>query len=224
MKPGRAALAFAAIVGAGGPAAAGAPVEIDRVAVRFDSSETGSIASPRFVFARELAFEARLESLADPERSIGSPFGERHVRKAVERHVAESLLASLPMDPPPTAPELDRRRAIARASLEQRVGGREALASAADAEGVADDEVGALVDREARASLYLDRMVAPMLEPSDAELRERFRVGAPACRGREFDACVGDLRRAEVSDRLSSALAVFFQNARSRVHVTIVGP
>ncbi|HEY3595246.1 MAG TPA: hypothetical protein VGL13_15275, partial [Polyangiaceae bacterium] len=71
--------------------------------VRFDAPESGGQAHPQFIFERELAFEARLEALADQGRADRSrPYIERHVRAALERHVAEELLAHLAMDPEPT--------------------------------------------------------------------------------------------------------------------------
>ena len=44
------------------------PVLVDRAVVRFEAPETGGARRPRFVFERELSFEARLEALADPDR------------------------------------------------------------------------------------------------------------------------------------------------------------
>ena len=45
---------------------------IDRAVVRFVASETGGVRSPRFIFERELAFEARLEALgrSEPLRAL----------------------------------------------------------------------------------------------------------------------------------------------------------
>ncbi len=45
------------------------PVLVDRAVVRFEAPETGGARRPRFVFERELAFEARLEALSDPDRA-----------------------------------------------------------------------------------------------------------------------------------------------------------
>src|SRR5205085_1213821 len=141
--------------------------------------ESGGQAHPQFVFERELAFEARLEALADAGRSDRSrPYVERHVRAALERHVAEELLAHLAVDPEPNPAELAELVSFARTVLEQRVGGGDALFTAARAEQLGAGEIDDVVRREARASLYLDRMVAPMLEPSEAELREVHRSNA----------------------------------------------
>ena len=78
--------------------------------------------------------------------------------------------------------------------------------------------------RQARSSLYLDRMVAPMLTPSEAELRNIHRSAQTPFRDREFDEIEPALRRWYVGKRLSSALAAFFQNARSRVSITVLSP
>jgi len=196
---------------------------VDRVLVRFDAPETGGVGRPQFIFERELAFEARLEALADPERGgRSSPYLERHVRSALERHVSEELLAHLTTDPEVSAAELAERVTAARAVLELRVGGRSELEDAAAAEGIQTPEIDRLIRREARASLYLDRMVTPMLEPSDAELREVHHSGASPFRGKPFEEVSGLLRQWYVGQRLDSALASFFQNARSRVHLVFV--
>jgi hypothetical protein len=217
------ALAALAIV-FGASAARAAAVLVDRSAVRFDAPETGGPLHPQFVFERELAFEARLEALADPDKAGGAPYLDRHVRSALERHVAEELLAHLAMDPEPRAEEIARRAESARAILEQRVGGATGLAEAAKAEGVDASEVDRLVQREARASLYLDRMVAPMLEPSEAELREVHHSTTNPFRAQRFEDVIGALRKWYVSERLEAALGAFYQNARGRVHVVVIPP
>ena len=76
------------------------------------------------------------------------PYLDRHVRAALERHVAEELLSHLAMDPEPRPDEIARRSIGARAVLEQRVGGAAELARAAELEGLDASEVDALV-REA---------------------------------------------------------------------------
>ena len=58
---------------AAGPLAA-EPVLVDRAVVRFEAPETGGARHPRFVFERELSFEARLEAL---RRSLDGDIGER---------------------------------------------------------------------------------------------------------------------------------------------------
>ena len=105
----------------GASAALGEPVPVDRVAVRFTAPELGGPRSPRFVFERVLAFEACVAALEAGERGA---FRERHVSSALERHVAETLLSSLRIEPEP-GPELislleayEERRAQDRARLD----------------------------------------------------------------------------------------------------------
>jgi hypothetical protein len=92
------------------PVAHAEPVRVDRAVVRFTAPELGGARSPRFVLGRQLAFEARLEALSDSERA--GVYRERHLSAALERHVAETLLAGLRIDPSP-------RRASSRSRLKR---------------------------------------------------------------------------------------------------------
>lgn len=192
------------------------PIVLDRVLVRWHAPETGGPSKPQFIFERELAFEARLESLADPDPEPGA-YHDRHVRAALERHIAESLLASLPILPPPDEKVLTARAEVAREILEQRVRGRARLVEAAEAEGMSPSELGVLYRRQARASLYLDKMIAPMLEPSEIELRDLWRTGTTPFKDLPFDRVMKQLSRWYVGQRLMQALDAYYQNARSRV-------
>lgn len=215
-KPGAAAGAHAAL-----PALDTTP--IDRVVVRWHAPETGGIDKPQFVLARELAFEARLEALADPDpdRAV---FRDRHVRSALDRHIAETLLASLRVVPEPTPREIEARADRAQAVLEQRVGGPVPLAQAAAAEGMSDGEVRAILVRQAKASLYVDRMIAPMLEPTIQELRGLQETGQTPFSGMDLeDENVRErMRRWYLGVRLAQALETYYQNARSRVTIVTV--
>ena len=210
----------AAIVLSGEPASAQS-VEVDRVVLRFTAPELGGPRSPRFVFARVLSFEARVESLADPDRQ-GGAFRERHVSAALERHVAETLLASLRIDPEPSSAALRTQAAAAARRMEERAGGRDALLEAARLEGISERELVGLYLRQARASLYLDRMVAPMLAPSDAELRLLYRNEKTPYRDAPFETILPALRRWYVATRLQAALAAFYQNARARLEIQVL--
>jgi hypothetical protein len=98
------------------PSAGG--VLLDRVAVRFVSRETGGADSPRFIFERQLAFEARIEALSEGDVREGEPpFRARHVRAALERHVAETVLESLATDSAPKDAEVSARVEQARIAL-----------------------------------------------------------------------------------------------------------
>ncbi|EYF06561.1 hypothetical protein [Chondromyces apiculatus] len=198
-----------------------APLMVDRVVVRWYAPETGGGDRPQFIFTRELAFQARLEALADPEQEAAS-FLDRHVRAAMDRHIAETMLASMPVEPAPKPEEIGARAEAAREALEQRVRGKERLLAAMKAEGIASDELDAMLRRQARASLYLDRMVAPMLEPSEYELRAALRTGTTPFKEQRFNDVAPALRRWYVSQRLAQALDTYFQNARSRVVVSLL--
>ncbi len=208
-------------------AAASSRVRVDRVIARFESAELGGPARPRFIFERTLAFEARLEALAEQQRGVPrSPLGytDRDLRSAIERHVTEEILVSLPVEPPLRTDEVRRRSIAAYVSLEQLVGGRQNLLDAAFAEGMEMEDLDTLVERRARASLYLDRMVAPMLNPSDAELREVLHTEPTPFRNRRFDEVALPLRQWYVADRLRTALAAFFRSARPRIRIVMLHP
>jgi hypothetical protein len=221
------AIAFVLGLGAAlsaAPAVAAEPIVVDRVVVRFVAPETGGAKNPQFIFERTLAFEARLEALADPDRGFGgdAPYHARHVGTAMERHIAETILAGLRIDPEPSDAALARQTELARRTLEDRAGGPEAFREAARAEGISERELGSMLRRQARASLYLDRMVAPMLKPSDAELRN-VQLGAPGpLRGAPFEQVRPALARWYIGRRLSAAVAAFYQSARSRLTITLL--
>lgn len=198
------------------------PIAFDRTVVRFYAPETGGVQRPRFISERTLAFEARVEALAAQERSTDEPYRERHVSAALERHVSEVLLSSLRIEPEPTEALLRRQVELARKVLNDRVGGEALLVDAQRAEGISGAELSALLRRQARASLYLDRMVAPMLRPSDAELEAIQRSAPAALQNESFARARPLLLRWYVSRRLSSAMASFFQEARSRVTITLL--
>jgi hypothetical protein len=209
---------------------------VDRAVVRFVARETGGVEAPRFVYERELAFEARLEALSDgdvhsplaagPPLAAGAegdpPYRPRHVRTALERHVAETVLESLGVDPPPTEVEIGQRIDQARLALLERVGGIVALREAAAAEGIGDGEIIRMLRRQALASLYLDRMVAPMLDPTEAELRLLHQTQRTPFSGKPFPEIQASLRRWVVGVRLGSAIASYYDGLRTRLKVTVL--
>ncbi len=202
-----------------------ATYEVDRAVVRFWAPDTGGVRNPRFVFARVLAFEARLEALSEPDSDTGNSgeYRARHVTAALERHVAETLLASLRIDPEPTADEIERQIQSARAYLVERVGGRAALARAAEAEGIGARDLYDILRRQALASLYLDRMVAPLVQPTLAELRRAHTARNNPYRDAPFDAVREGVRRWYVGRKLAEAVQAYYQNARSRLRITVLG-
>jgi hypothetical protein len=200
------------------------PVTVDRAVVRFEAPETGGARHPRFVFERELSFEARLEALADPDRPAlaDAPYRDRHVTAALDRHIAETILGALRIEPEPTRLELEHQSELARNMLDDRAGSPAALDAAREAEGLSERELGRLLMLKARASLYLDRMVTPMLQPSEAELRSLHKSTNTPFRDAPFDTIRPALLRWYVSRRLNAAVASFFENARSRIDVTVL--
>jgi len=197
---------------------------IDRAVVRFYAAETGGVASPQFIYERELAFEARLEALTDKSFRAQPrlPFRERHIRAAMERHISETLLAALRIDRPPEESELRVRALQSRQAWVSRVGGELALADAASAEGWSPAELLRMFRRQARASFYVDRMITPMLKPSRAELESLHRSAETPFRGKAFRDVEPLLRHWYVSRRVSVALQGYFQNARARIHITLL--
>jgi hypothetical protein len=146
------------------------------------------------------------------------------VRAALERHIAETLLSSRPIEPPPTAEEVAGQTTLARHILSQRVGGAGVLEAATRAEQLSGEELRRLLSRQARAGLYLDRMVAPMLSPSDAELASVHRSFKTPFSGQPLERVLPALRRWYLGRQLEEALKTFFQNARVRVDVRIASP
>ena len=196
---------------------------IDRVVARFTAPETGGVNNPRFIFERELAFETRLEAVADNgfSATVETPYLDRHVRSALERHMAETLLESLEITPEPSPRDLQVRMRSARLALVEQVGGEGALGELQRAEGLDPSEIGTLLARRARASLYLDRMVATMLTPSDTELRIVHRTTRTPFSAQPYEAVAPLLARWYVAQRLNSAVRAFYEGARSRIKVAL---
>lgn len=225
---GVAALAVGWVAPAASAEAAPHPV-VDRVAVRFYAPETGSMAHPRFVTERTLAFEARLEALLESGQDLQGGYPERFVRSALEHHVAQEMLASLadkliadsPPDRRPRARELAQVRTDVSAALLERLGGRAQVDPVARAEQLDPSEVDRLLAREAMAAWYLDRAVTPLLHPTDEQLRDVYRTSAHPYRGQPFDRVRAPLERWFVVERLRVAESAFLQAARARVKIVV---
>lgn len=197
---------------------------VDRAVVRFIAPELGGYRAPRYIFERELSFEARIQALADPERPRDStkPYDSRHVRSALERHIAESLLANLRVDPVATEAEIAQQSDSARRMLYDRVGGEASLLAAASADGMTEREITNMLRRQARASIYLDRMVAPMLTPTRAELRQVYSAERHPFVQQTFEEAEVGLKQWWVGHRLADAVEQFFANARQRVSIRLL--
>jgi GNAT superfamily N-acetyltransferase len=126
------------------------------------------------------------------------------------------------VDPAASDAELDRQTESARRILSDRVGGDLALLAAARAEGITEREVTILLRRQARASLYLDRMVAPMLAPTRTELRQVYAVERHPFTQSSFEEVEPLLRRWWIGRRLADAVEQYYSNARQRIVVTLL--
>lgn len=218
----RAALAFSVCALTAGSFAHAQPkqpafITVDRVVVRFVSPETGGASRPRFLTQRTLGFEARLLSLAE-DGSLD--YQERHVHAAIDATVAREMLTDLPLEHEPDAPTLARVGTSLRQSLLSRIGGQGALERAMGAEGMTQADMDERTRREARAAIYVDRAVTPVLYPTESQLRDVFRTTANPYRDRPFEDVREDLARWLVAERVRGAETAFLQTARSRVVVT----
>jgi len=199
-------------------------VPVDRAVARFYAPDTGGVKSPHIVYERVLSFEARLEAMADPGRESGArAYRSRHVITALERHVAETLLASLHIDPEPTPGELTRQMQSARLRIVERVGGEEAFRDAMAAERIGERDVFGILRRQALASLYLDRMVTPMLEPTEAELRAAYTRKDAPFRDIPYVQARPLLQRWYTARKLGAAVQAYYQNARGRLTLALIG-
>jgi hypothetical protein len=191
-----------------------APVTVDSVAVRFYAPDIGGVAHARFITARQVSFEARLLALEeDPSGSVQP----RHVRAAIDSHVAEEILGALPLEPPADNATLSRTVEIFRAGTARRVGGPAALERAEKLEGITPRELDLILVREARAAIYVDRSLTPILSTNEDQLRETYRTTSNPFRGRRFEDIRDDLSRWLVIETFRAAEQAYLQTARSRI-------
>lgn len=196
------------------PAGAQGSVTVDALAVRFTAPDIGGVTQPRFITQRQVAFEARLFALEeDPSGTVQA----RHTRAAIEAHVTEVILESLPLEPPADAAALRRASDVLRAGIEQRVGGQAALEKAEKAEGIAPRELDAILERKARAAIYLDRSFVPIFAIDEDHLRETYRTTSHPFRGHPFEAVRDDLARWVVIETFRAGEQAYLQSARSRI-------
>jgi hypothetical protein len=202
---------------------------LDRAIIRFYAPETGGTAHPSFIDERTLAFEARLEALAEGADQGGPGYQERHVRAALEHHLGEELLESLahkliegsPSAKRPGEVELAHVAEGLGAAWFERLGGRARVDAAASAEGLDATEVGAILQRQTLAAWYIDRAISPVLRPSEEQLRDVFRTSEHPYSGRPFDEVRASLERWFVLERVRVAEGAFFQATRSHVVVVV---
>jgi hypothetical protein len=202
---------------------------VDRAAVRFYAPETGGADRPRFVYERTLAFEARIEAMAQAPQGIGEGYLERDVRNAMDHDVAEQILAILgqkliddsPASKRPSVGEIEGVEESLSKAVIERLGGKDRVGAAASAEQLSEAEVGAILYRGALAAWYLDRAVTPLLHPTDEQLREVYRTSAHPYRGQPFDRAHDALERWFVVERVRVAEDAYLQGARSHVRIVV---
>lgn len=206
----------------GSTAHAKSPAIIDRVAVRYFTPETGGAAQPKMITERELAFFSRVESRAEGLDIAKGDYPPRFVRAAMDRLIAEDMLASLQVRRGVEPPELPRLAEEARAELELRVGGASRLAALLEEESFDDAELRVALMRRVRAAYYVDRAIAPILKPSEEELRSAFRTSLHPLRTFRFEDVREEMTRWLVQERLRLVAADFLQGARARVTIAFV--
>lgn len=212
-----ATLAFGAPARGQGTATAGSLV--DRAFVRYVSPETGGGSRPRFLTEHEAALFARIEALIE-DGGVNGDFLDRFGRVAVDRVIAEDMLAALQVERGIEPPELPKLTREARETLEARVGGADALANALKAEGISDAELETVMRRRARATYYADRSLAPIIKPPEEELYNAFRTLTHPYRTMKYEEARQRFARWYAYERLRTLEIDFVQSARSRLLVT----
>ena len=195
---------------------------MDRVAVRYFTPETGGAQRPRFITERELAFFARVEATSEGVEPPRGDYPERFVRGALDRIVAEDMLASLQVRRGVEPPGLPKLADEARSELELRVGGVSKLVALLDEEGYEDLELRQALMRRVRAAFYVDRAISPILRPSEEELRSAFRTSLHPLRSWRFEDVREEMTRWLVQERLRLVASDFFQGARGRISIRFV--
>lgn len=190
---------------------------LDGTAVRYHAPEIGGAAKPRFLTQRVLAFQANVEAKVEDSANVGTQ--DRHVRSAMDRLVVEGVLAALPLDHPPDARELAALVALLRGGVAERIGGEGILDAVGAAQGLAPQEIEAIYTVRARAAVYADRSLSPLLYPSEEQLREVFRTAPHPFRGQRFEEVRMRLGAWFVEERLRVVEGAFLQSARSRIRV-----
>lgn len=134
------------------------------------------------------------------------------------------MLSRLPLDPEPDAAALLRVARILEAAVIDRVGGEAVLSKAGAIEGFDARDVDSYFLHEARAALYVERAISPVLYPTEDVLRDVFRTTAHPYRGAKYEDVHDALDRWFAFERLRAAESQFLQGARTRVKIAYTSP
>ncbi len=194
------------------------PQVMDRVAVRFVAPELGGATRPAYVTERELAFLARLEALFEDNAAPYVP-QDRFLREALDRQIARTMLGELLVQRGIEPPDLIRVVDEARAELSARVGGEERLVLAMRAEGIDEIELKEALKRRARAAYYVDRVISPILNPTDDEAKEAFRALPHPFKSGRYEDTKAPFLKWLIHERMRAAELEFYQVARTKVRI-----
>lgn len=197
-------------------------VIVDRTAVRYTVPETGGAAKPRFVTERELRFWARVEATLD--EGVAPPeFYGRYARTALDRFIAEDMLASLLIERGVEPRDLPKAALEAREELEARFTGQVHLADLMKLDGISENELSAFLRRRVRATIYVDRVIVPILKPGEDEIFQAFRTMPSPFRAFAYEDARGRFLRFYIQERFRSVSLDFVKSARARLSFTILG-
>jgi hypothetical protein len=222
------ALAFVVAVALSAAAASSARAStvLDRAVARFSDPEaTDAAAALRFVMMRELVVESWLVAgERAPGAGVPTP-DDKAIRIALERHVIEAVLGARPL-PAAAEARVPKAVAAARLSLAVSVGGEarleELLARAAGDARDASVELAAIVQRRARAELYLEVAVVPPAEPSELELRTAWSKAPAPLPSQPFETALPAVRAWLRSARLRETAQAYHQAVRAKLRLELV--
>lgn len=197
-------------------------VVVDRIAVRYTVPETGGALKPRFISERELRFWARIESTID-EGSAPPDFYARYARTALDRFIAEDMLASLLVERGVEPRDLPKAAVDAREELEARLPAQTHLPDLMKQDGISDSEFAAFMRRRVRATMYVDRVISPIMKPSEDEVFQAFRTMPSPFRALAYEDARTRFLRFYIQERFRSLSLDFVKSARARLSFTILG-
>jgi hypothetical protein len=191
---------------------------IDRVVARYQLTVV-PVKREGFVTERVLAYEARVFAMVVDGAAPLQPLEERHVRSALEQHVAEEVLCAMGTGDV-DGRSVDEAEALLREATSDRVAA-EALEQARLREGLTLFETHALSRRHACAAAVIDRIVAPVLAPGEEQIALVYRRSAHPYRGLPLTEVRERLTRWYVEERLRVLLSAYFQNVRGRLAMRV---